>query len=351
MTATFTKPRGRYLTGHGAALLSAGILVLMGGMCALICGAYDISVPDVVRVLSFHGIPGCDGGQTSALFHTVIWEIRLPRVLMALFTGAALSVSGAVFQSCFGNPLAEPYVLGVSSGAAFGAALSITGMVSAMSIQSLAFGFGALAVIIAWFMARVRGETPVVTLILAGIITGSVFSALTGIMKYLAVDGALRDIVFWLMGGFYHASWPDVVRTAPVVMVVLVVIQGMARHLNVLTLGDEQARSLGIHPVFSKLVLVSLATLITALSVSAVGIVAWVGLIVPHAARMVVGPDNRFLLPLSAMLGALYLLACDTLARTLTHAEIPVGIITSILGAPYLFFLIKTKGRTLYGDR
>ena len=184
---------------------------------------------------------------------------------------------------------------------------------------------------------------------LSGIIVGSLFSAVLGIMKYLASDVELREITFWMMGGFYYANWRDVTVTACAVLPCLIVIAALAWKLNLLSLGDEEARSLGIHPDRVRVVFLVLATLAASVCVSAVGIIAWVGLMMPHAARMMFGPDNRWVIPGSALLGALYMLLCDTLARTLTGTEIPIAIITSIVGAPYLLWLLRAKGRELYG--
>ncbi len=273
----------------------------------------------------------------------------MPRVLLAIIVGAALATSGAVFQGCFRNPLVEPYILGVSSGAAFGAALGIVYPHIFFSIQISAFIFASIAVIAAYTLARTRGQTPIVTLILGGIIIGSIFSALVSILKYTANDSSLREIVFWLMGGFYYATWDDVAIIVPIVSLSFLVLWMYGWKLNILSMGDEEAQALGINPEKSKMIVIALATLITAVAVSTVGIIAWVGLMMPHATRMILGPDHRFVIPSAAMLGGIYLIICDTLARTLTTSEIPVGIITSILGAPYLFYLLRTKGSSLIG--
>ncbi len=313
------------------------------------CGAYDISLINIWKVVSAHLMPFETISVPSKLHDTIVWNIRLPRLLLSVAVGAALATAGAVFQGCFRNPLVEPYILGVSSGAACGAALGIVLPGFFLSMQVLAFAGGSIAVFWAYAMARVRGETPTVTLILAGIIVGSVFAALVGILKYTARDAALREIVFWLMGGFYYAAWDDVMLICPIVAGGFLIIWSLGWKLNVLSMGDQEARSLGINPEKYKLFFMALATLITAVSVSAVGIIAWVGLMVPHAARMIIGPDHRFVLPLSSILGAGYLIVCDTLARTLTSAEIPIGIITSLAGAPYLFYLLRSKGKTAFG--
>jgi iron complex transport system permease protein len=336
-----TKKKGFFL------VLILICLFLISGF-AVTCGAYNISVRDVGVTLAAHLTPFKNVSEINKLHNTIIWNIRLPRILLTITVGVALSASGALFQGCFRNPLVEPYILGVSSGAAFGAALGIVFPYFPLSVQALAFIFAFIAVLSAYAMARVRGESPAITLILAGVIIGSVFSALVGIMKYIAPEGALREIVFWLMGGFYYATWNDILLIGPIVMACFTILLCYGWRLNILSMGDQEARALGLNPEMTKMTLVFLATLITAVSVSAVGIIAWVGLMMPHAARMMLGPDHRFVLPAAAALGGIYLIVCDTLARTLTCAEIPIGIITSILGAPYLFYLLRSKGRSAF---
>ncbi|NOQ48511.1 MAG: iron chelate uptake ABC transporter family permease subunit [Methanococcoides sp.] len=316
---------------------------------AMVLGAYNISFVDVYATIIANLSPFQDASSINKLHNTIIWNIRLPRVLLAITVGAALATSGAVFQGCFRNPLVEPYILGVSSGAAFGAALGIVYPHIFYSIQISAFVFASLAVMAAYTLARTRGQTPIITLILGGVIIGSIFSALVSLLKYTANDSSLREIVFWLMGGFYYATWNDVVVTVPIVGLSFLVLWMYGWKLNILSMGDEEARALGINPEKSKMIVVALATLVTAVAVSTVGIIAWVGLMMPHATRMILGPDHRFVIPSAAMLGGIYLIVCDTLARTLTTSEIPVGIITSILGAPYLCYLLRNKGRSLLG--
>lgn len=330
-------------------LFSFLAVLFLTAALAMTRGAYGITIGDVYRVLSAHLSPFHDAAPINALHNTIIWNLRFPRILLAVTIGIALATAGAVFQGCFRNPLVEPYILGVSSGAAFGAALGIVAPGFFLSIQVSAFIFGLTAVMGAYGLGRIRGETPIVTLILAGVIIGSVFSALVSILKYVAHDTALREIVFWLMGGFYYTTWRDVLIVSPIVFFGFALQWLLGWKLNILSMGDEEARALGISPERYKLALISLATLCTAVSVSTVGIIAWVGLMMPHAARMLLGPDNRFVIPAAAMLGGIYLLICDTLARILTSAEIPIGILTSILGAPYLFYLLRVKGSSAFG--
>ncbi|AET64177.1 FecCD family ABC transporter permease [Methanothrix harundinacea] len=330
-------------------LISLLSLMIVTAAIAISRGVYEISVVDVYTITLAHLSPIVDVSTVNKLQNTIVWDLRIPRILLAITVGVALATSGAVFQGCFRNPLVEPYILGVSSGAAFGASLGIVYPQFFLSIQVSAFIFGSVAVALAYLLARTRDETPIVTLILAGVIIGSVFSALVSILKYISNDSALREIVFWLMGGFYYASWKDVALVSPVVIASFLVLWFFGWKLNILSMGDEEARTLGVNPEKYKFLLISIATLITSLAVSTVGIIAWVGLMMPHAARLILGPDHRFVIPAAAMLGGTYLIVCDTLARTLTSAEIPVGIITSILGAPYLFYLLRTRGRAIFG--
>jgi iron complex transport system permease protein len=279
----------------------------------------------------------------------VIWEIRFPRILLAILAGVALATSGAVYQGAFRNPLVEPFILGVSAGASLGAALGIVYPQFFLNVQLGAFVFALLAVGLAYIVSRTEGKTPIVTLIIAGVIISSLFQAVVSILKYVADDKALRAIVFWTMGGFSYASWNDIRLLTPLILACFGILWFLSWKLNVLSMGDDEARTLGINPDIFKLILIVVATLMTAVAVSAVGTIAWVGLLMPHALRMMLGPDNRFVIPGSAILAGVFLLLCDTLARSLTNAEIPISIITSVLGAPFLFHLLRTKGRYHFG--
>lgn len=343
---------GRVKYHEGRKVLTIGLLfalLVLLIMAGIVIGPFGLTFGNVGQVLCAHLLPGGDVDMVNKLHNTIVWDIRLPRVLLATAVGAALGVSGGVFQGCFKNPLVEPYILGASSGAAFGAALAIVLQTFLLSLQLSAFIFSFVAVFGAYSLARVRGETPIVTLILSGVVIGSIFTALVSILKYLAADAALREIVFWLMGGFYYAVWHDVLLVLPPVIGLTCILCLLGWKLNIISMGDEEARTLGVNPEKYKTLFILLATFMTALSVSIVGIIAWVGLMMPHAARMLLGPDHRFMLPGAALMGSMYLVICDTLARNLTNTEIPVGIITSILGAPYLLYLLRSKGKSAFG--
>ncbi|HJH32665.1 MAG TPA: iron ABC transporter permease [Methanosarcinaceae archaeon] len=309
-------------------------------------GAYNVPIIAVYEVI-LDNLNLAD--QSNRLYDTIVWNIRVPRILLAIAVGIALGTSGAVYQGTFRNPLVEPFILGVSAGAAFGAALSIVYPQYLFSVQISACIFGMVAVFGAYSLARVRGETPLVTLILAGVILGSIFMSGVSILKYISADTQLREIVFWMMGGFYYADWDIVWKVVPAIIICSIVLCLLGWRLNVLSMGEEEAKMLGINTERTKIILITLATFVTAISVSAVGIIAWVGLMMPHAARLVIGPDHRFLIPSAAIMGAIFLVICDTLARTLTTAEVPVGIITSLLGAPYLIYLLRTKKNIFFG--
>ncbi len=325
------------------------LILISSILIALNIGVYKIPAIDVYNIVVTHLNPWGDTSELYRVYEVIVWNIRFPRILLSVAVGIALAIAGGVYQGCFRNPLVDPYILGVESGAAFGAALAIILPAFFLSQQISAFIFGALAVFGAYMLSRVRGETPTIMLILSGVIIGSVFAAFVSILKYIATDSALREIVFWMMGGFYYGSWSDVALILPIVLICFFILWFLSWKLNILSMGDEESKTLGVSPEFYKAIFVTIATLITAISVSAVGIIAWVGLMMPHAARMILGPDHRFMLPAAAMMGAIYLILCDSLARTLTSAEIPVGILTSIIGAPYLIYLIRNKGKLIFG--
>ncbi len=336
--------RVRFRERKKVLLLAAGVALLaLASLAALLAGAYSISLADVGAVLAAR--LGDAGAAADPVHHTVVWEIRLPRILVAALVGLGLATAGAVYQGVFRNPLVEPFILGVSSGASFGASLAILLPAVFPSLQVGALVFALLAVAIVYASSRTGGRNPVVSLILAGIIVSSLFQALVSILKYSSDDAALRAIVFWIMGGLYHATWGDVAVLLPVMAAGSAVLWALSWRLNVLSMGDDEARTLGVNPERLKLVFIVCATLMTAVAVASAGVIAWVGLMMPHAARMVFGPDHRYVLPAGALMGATYLLLCDTLARTLTGAEIPISIVTSLVGAPYLFFLLRTRAR------
>jgi iron complex transport system permease protein len=323
-----------------------GLLLFATIILSISLGRYNVPVFDVFDVIKCHIFGGVCSND---IYDTIVWDIRIPRVLMGMLIGMALATSGATYQGVFRNPLVSPFILGVSSGAAFGASLSIMFPTIPFSIQISAFIFGMVAVFGAYSLARVRGKTPLVTLLLAGVILGSFFNAMVAIFQYIASEYQLKAIVFWLMGGLYHIGWKDLVSVGILIPIGIILLMLYSWKLNILSMGDEEARALGINTERLKIVLITLATFITSLSVSVAGIIGWVGLMIPHASRLIIGPDHRFLIPLSALMGGIFLIVCDTIARTITTGEVPLGIVTSILGAPYLIYLLRTKKTQFFG--
>jgi iron complex transport system permease protein len=281
--------------------------------------------------------------------YVIIFLIRLPRVIIAMSVGAALSVSGATLQGTARNPLVGPEILGVSSGAAFGAALAIVFLESnPVFVQVSAFLFGLVAVFLAYSISKsLKGYgSSILTLILAGIAISAMFSALVGILKYMADPyEKLPAIVFWLLGSFAASDWQDVINVMPMLLIGIVIMLLLRWRINIISLGEEEAKSLGLNYERTRVVLIAATSLSTAASVAISGIISWIGLIVPHMARKLVGPDHKILIPASLSVGAIFMVLCDNLARTLTPFEIPISIVTSLIGAPVFLLLLKREGK------
>jgi iron complex transport system permease protein len=276
---------------------------------------------------------------------TVVWQIRLPRLLGAVLVGAGLSVSGAAFQGTFRNPLVSESILGVSAGAGAGAAVAIILGQNSFIIQLFACLFGLLAVFLTFLVSRVYKSNPTLILVLSGVVIGSLFGSLTSLLTYIAdPQTQLPDIVFWLLGSLTKVKIENIYTAGPVILVGIAAIFAVRWRLNTLSMGDDEAKTLGLNTkVFRTFVLVC-ATIITAVAVSISGLIAWIGLLIPHLSRMIVGPDHKAVIPASMLIGASYLILIDTLCRTLIQAEIPLSIVTSMIGAPvFLYFLKKTK--------
>jgi len=265
---------------------------------------------------------------------TVVFRIRLPRVIAAMLVGGGLSLAGASFQGLFRNPLVSPDILGVAAGAGFGAALGILVSGNPWVIQVSAFVFGIVAVAVTYGIGRVYHNSSTLILVLAGIIVGSLFSALLSLAKYVADPyDTLPAIVFWLMGSLSSVSNTDIIAVAPPILLGSLCLYLVRWRINLLSVGEEEAQALGLDTKRMTVVLIVASTIITASAVCISGIIGWVGLVVPHIGRMLVGPDFRKLIPVSAILGASFLLIVDDIARTLTAAEIPLGILTALVGA------------------
>jgi iron complex transport system permease protein len=313
-------------------LLSAGLLVAFA--VSLGVGRFWIAPLDVVRAL--FGI-----GESEDVVLTVLYQIRLPRIIAAVLVGAALSVAGAAFQGMFKNPLVSSYTLGVSSGAGLGAALAILLSWGAAMIQVSAFVFSLIAVAITYALSRMFKGTSNLTLVLAGMIISSFFSAVVSLIQYIAdPTEKLPAIVFWLMGSLSSVGQKDIPVIAPIILLSIGCLMAVRWRINLLSMGEEEAQSMGVDLRLTVGVVVFASTLATAAAVSISGVIGWIGLIIPHIGRMLVGPDNRKLLPVSAILGAGYLLIVDDLSRTLTTGEVPVGILTALIGTPFFAYLL-----------
>ncbi len=269
----------------------------------------------------------------------ILFEVRLPRILLAFLVGGALSVSGNSLQAIFRNPLVSPYVLGLSSGAAFGAALALAW--AFIPVQLSAFLFGLLAVAFSYFAARKHKSLSIVSLILSGVIVTGIFTALLTVVQFLSDPFKLQSIVHWTMGNLHNASWKLFNASAFPVLAGLIILFMMRWRLNVLALGDEEALTSGINPVRNKLIVLVAATLASSAAVSVAGIIGLYGLIVPHMVRMMVGPDNRQSTLLNFLFGGMFLLIIDDFSRTIAGFEIPVGVITMLIGAPFFLYLMK----------
>ncbi len=285
--------------------------------------------------------------QAGALYSTIVHQIRLPRVLLGFLVGVSLALSGAVLQGVFRNPLASPYVLGIASGASVGAALTIAlGLAGVFSVPLGAFAGGTSAVAAVYTLGRPKGRGPDrLGLILAGVALGAAFSAVTSFLMFLtAGDRRMAEILFWTMGGLGRAQWSHIWMLLPVTGIAGVVLWSLGRELNALSLGDEGAFGLGVRPQRLRLLLLSLTTVLTAVAVAFAGTIGFVGLITPHAMRLLVGPDHRRLLPTSALAGGIFLVWADVAARTVMRpAELPLGILTALIGAPFFLSLLRTR--------
>ena len=319
-----------------AALLALFILI------ALFVGAYPLSLADigsaVARKLS--------GTPPTGISDTVLFEVRLPRVMAAVLVGAAIAAAGAAYQTLFRNPLVSPDILGVSTGAGLGAVLGIFLSLPVAGIQLAAFAMGLATVGLVYAIASlVYGREPVLVLVLAGVVVGSLAGAVISLLKIMADPyDLLPAIVFWLLGSLSAVRKVEVWTAAPLVLIGLVPLVLLRWRINVLSLGDEEAKALGIEAGWMRLFVIAAATLMTASVVAISGVIGWVGLVIPHIARMLVGPNFDRLLPTAMLLGASYLLIVDTLARTVARTEVPIGILTAIIGAPFFLWLL-TRGR------
>ena len=290
-------------------------------------------------------------GNTPLVSRNIILSVRLPRVVAAAMIGGALAISGSAYQGLFRNPMVSPDILGASTGASFGAALALLLSLGNLPVRAAAFAGGLAAVFITYTAARYigRGSSQVLLLVLCGMIVSALFQAFVSTIKYTAdPDSKLPEITYWLMGSIAKVTWSDLRLFAIPFILGVVPLLALRWRLNILAFGDEEAESLGVNAAALRLVSIVCATLLTASCVAISGVIGWVGLIMPHVVRFIAGPDNRIVVPLSVILGGAFLIAVDTACRSVLPSEIPLGILTSIIGAP-LFFVILLH--TQQGDR
>lgn len=318
------------------------LLVCLGALCI---GRYGISLWDAVRILLSRIFP-IQQTWTNTM-ENVVFQLRLPRMLVAVLVGGALSLSGSVYQGIFKNPLVSPDLLGVSSGACVGAALAILMGLGGIGIQFMALGAGLLAVLMTTMLPRLLRNRSTMVLVLSGIIVSGFMSAIMGILKFVAdPQTQLAEITYWTMGSIAGATMQDVYTVLPAMAVAAIVLLRMRWRVNLLSLGDGEARTLGVNIRMVRGVMVLCSTVLTACAVCISGTIGWVGLVVPHLSRMLTGPNNTQAMPISFILGAAFMVAVDTVARTLTVAELPLSIVTGFIGAPlYAWMLTKQRMR------
>ncbi len=318
------------------------ILLAVVAVVSLGLGKYHVPLPDIYRCLIDGICGGSSGGGQGDMAHNLIFSIRLPRIIAAMLVGASLALSGAAFQALFVNPLVSPGLLGVLSGASFGAILAMIFSKNWVTVQTASVCGGFLAVGVAVLIARFYRAGSTIMLVLGGIISGAFFTSLVSILKYLADPyNQLPAIVYWLMGNLAAADRHTVWVIGLPMVCGMLVLASLGKHLNILSMGNEEARSMGMNVPLVRGLVIFCATGISALTIALAGNIGWVGLIIPHIARLLVGPNNEILLPVSALLGAVYLVIVDDIARLAFSYEIPLGIITSLLGIPFFVFVLR----------
>ena len=325
-------------TARAAVFAVLFVLPFLFVLLSLFFGRYPLSVKEVLAALF-------RPQSVSYAARAAVWQLRLPRALAAAFVGASLAVSGAAFQSVFRNPLVSSGILGVSNGAGFGACVAIVFLGGGAFTYLLSFLFAIAAVLLSWFAGRIARVSTTITMILGGTIVGAFFSALVSVMKYMADSySQLPSITFWFMGSFASVGWPQLYALIPMALGILLVFFSRWR-LNVLSMGDREAAALGLDVPKCRFLVIGGASLCTAAAVCVSGTIGWVGLVIPHIGRMLTGNSNQRLVPVSFSLGACFMVLVDLLSRTLTGAEIPVGILCALIGTPFFVYLLKkTKG-------
>ncbi|MFO7370177.1 MAG: iron ABC transporter permease [Bacteroidales bacterium] len=331
-------------------LIMLGITGVITGLFSLVLGRYPVSLADLWHMVTpFQGAHA----DISPQLRTVVAEIRLPRIIAAFLVGGTLSITGAAYQGMFRNPMVSPSLLGVSAGAGFGAALGILLGLSPLIQQGMSFVFGVGAVAAVYAISLFTGvkHDKCLTLILAGMIVATLFTALISILKYVAdPDNTLPSIVYWLMGGLAATGMTDLRYIGVFALVGLAVLTLSGWKIDMLSFGDEEAKTMGIRVDRFRLLVIVIATLMTASAVSISGIIGWVGLIIPHITRMITGPRNTELLPASFLIGGTFLLVIDGFSRSVAAVEIPLGITTSLIGAPFFIFIMMKTSKKHHHD-
>jgi len=332
-----------------------GLFILLAVVVILAATIGSVNIPFLTTSnILISKLPFIELAPTwTAALETIVLEIRLPRVILAGLVGAALAIAGATYQGLFRNPLADPYLIGVAQGAALGAVIGFLlppawHTIGPGIIPLLAFCGALASTATVYGLARVGKTLPVTTLILAGVALGALLSS---IVSYLIITSGekMHGIMFWLMGSFSLSQWSEAIIVLPYVLLGVIIILLYARPLNLVQLDEEQAQQLGVNVERLKLTLLTAATLITAAAVSFVGIIGFVGIIIPHAVRLIWGADHRFLLPLSVLTGAIFLILADLIARTvMAPTEIPIGVITALVGAPFFLYLLRSRKRVIF---
>ncbi len=306
---------------------------------SFLMGRYPVSPVDVVKTILSPIFPQL---TVSSTINTIVWQIRLPRILAALLVGASLSMAGTAFQGIFKNPLVSSDLLGVSNGAGFGAALAILFSGSGIVIQIFAFIFGIISVSITYLISKAYRAGGILILILSGVAISAFFNSLISAIKFVAdPEDKLPEIVYWLMGSLASVTMDEIIMIIIPLFIGFIILYLLRWQMNILAMGDEEAQSLGLNPSRVRLIIIAACTLLTSAAVSISGIIGWIGMIIPHMARIVVGPDNKILIPASLSLGASFLLLIDNISRVVISIEIPIGILTSIIGVPLFLYLLR----------
>ena len=333
-------------------LITILLLVILLIVTIIFCsfqGSADIKLKDLLEI--FSNSPGQTWWNTKAV---ILFKVRLPRIILACMVGGALAVSGVVLQALLRNPLADPYILGVSSGSALGAIIAILlglniTIGSLPSIPLFGFAGGLLTILFVYQISKIHSKISVQTMLLVGVVTGAILAAIIMFITSIAGPHKVQGIIFWLMGSLTSQGYPMVAIVSFYVIVGILILFYHARSLNLLVLGEESATQLGLDVERTKKIAFIGASLITGAAVSVSGLIGFVGILIPHVMRMIIGSDHRLLLPAAGLCGSIYLIIADTLARTLmAPAEIPVGVITAICGGPFFIYLLKTKKRAIF---